>query len=93
MRQKISTSGPKHGPFLFFIVIVMTTLGGSAIAATTALNATSTYSSLNNFLVDLYTNHRLLYAVLVTVGTAVLGFILSLVMGWLLRTLRIDRLH
>jgi ABC-type sugar transport system permease subunit len=93
VRQKILTTGPKHGPFFFFIVIVVMTLSGSATAATAAFYATSTYSGLNNFLVDLYTNHRLLYAVMVTVGTAVLGLILSLVMGWLLRTLRIDRLR
>ena len=95
MKMKISASGPSKGPLLFFIIAALACMASpSATAAIPYSNvAVLALSGLDNFLVDLCANHRLLYAVLVTVGTALLGFILSLVMGWLLRLLHIDRLR
>lgn len=93
MKRKISASGSKQGPLLFFATIALIVLGGPATAAATALFANGTRSGLNDFLVDLYTNHRLLYAIVVTAGTAILGIVLSFVMGWLLHVLRIDRMR
>jgi ABC-type sulfate transport system permease component len=92
VKRKISASGPKQGPLLFFIIVVLIVLGGPVTAAT-ALYANGARSGLNDFLVDLYANHRLLYAIVVTAGTAILGIVLSFVMGWLLRILRIDRMR
>ena len=91
MKRKISASGSQKGPLLFFTTVVLIALGRPATAA--ALVTAGAHSGLSDFLVDLYTNHRLLYAIVVTAGTAMLGLVLSLVMGWLLRILRIDRMR
>lgn len=93
MSQRISERGPRARPRLFLVTFLLLSLAGTAaVAAAAESSATAiTQLGLNNFLVDLHTNHRLTYAIVVTAGTALLGIILSRVMGWLLRVVRIDR--